>query len=119
MVRRTSADPCRERLWFHRLDDVVIGACLEAGHEIMGVVLCGDHDDRHVAVFAKRPADVESAHVRQSDVQEHNVDAVPGEEFEPATTVDCLNGLMTFLAHSGGQRDPDVVVVFDQQQHAH
>ena len=47
-----------------RLGEVVVGAGLEAGDDVVGVVAGRDHDDRHVARAAQRAAQLEAVDAR-------------------------------------------------------
>src|SRR6266581_4841908 len=55
------------------LGDVVVGAKLETDDLVDLGVLGRDDDDRHAAALAKRAAEVEAAHPRQHQVEQHEV----------------------------------------------
>ena len=59
-----------------RLGQVVVGALLQAAHEILGGVLRRQDQDRHqVAGSARAAGYLEAAHARQHQVEEHEVEA--------------------------------------------
>ena len=57
-------DASGELLRRERLGEVVVGACLETGDDVVGVVAGGDHDDRYVTVTAQGAAQLEAVDAR-------------------------------------------------------
>src|SRR5919108_1335424 len=66
-------DPRQHLAHRERLGDVVVGAQLEADDLVDLGVFGRDHDDRHAARLAQRPAEVEPAHSGQHQVEQDQV----------------------------------------------
>ena len=75
-------DARRQLLRHERLGEVVVGACLEPGDDVVGVVAGGHHHDRHVAVTTDRAAQLEPVDARQHDVDQHDVGALALERLD-------------------------------------
>ena len=109
-------DARRELLRDHRLGDVVVGARLETRHHVVGVGLGGDHDDRHDALGAQRPADVEARHVGQAQIEQHEIGRRLPERRQTVGAVGGLADLVALVLQRQRQGQADPVVVFDEQQ---
>jgi hypothetical protein len=69
-------DPSHEGRLIHRLGEVLVAAGLEARHDVLGIRLGRDEDDRREGqrcVRTEAPANLESVHLRHHDVQEDQV----------------------------------------------
>ena len=62
-----------------RLREVVVGTCLEAGDDVVGVGACRHHHDRHVARLAQRPAQLEPVDSWKHDVDQDHIGRLPAE----------------------------------------
>ena len=70
------------------LDQVVVGAGIEAGHAVVDRVARGEHQDRRaVAGLAHAPADLEAVDVRHGDVEDDGVELLGGETVERLAAV--------------------------------
>ena len=70
------------------LDQVVVGAGIEARHAIVDRIARGEHQDRRpIARLAHAPADLEAVHVGHRDVEDHGVELLGGEAVERLATV--------------------------------
>ena len=112
-------DARRQLLGHDRLGDVVVGARLEAGDHVVGVGLGGDDDDRHDARRPQRPAHVEAGHVRQAQVEQHEVGLPLGERGQAGRPVGRLAHPVALVLEGHRQRQADLVVVLDEQQGVH
>ena len=74
------------------LDDVVVGAPLQAGDLVLGLPLGGEHDDRGAALLPDFFQDRPAVHDGQHDVQQHQV-GLKGAEI--------LHALAAVLGHLG------------------
>src|SRR3954470_5122789 len=92
-----SPDPGDELLGLERLDDVVVGARLQAEDDVDRVGLGRQHDDRDPRLGADLPADLDAVLARQHDVEQHQV--------RPARP-EGLQGLCAGRAARGGERPP-------------
>ena len=73
---RERAQAGGELLVRERLDEVVVGAGVEARDAVVDGVSGGEHQDRELAAVLPEPArDVEAGHVREPDVEDHGLDA--------------------------------------------
>ena len=65
------------------LDQVVVGARVEAGHAVVDRVARGEHQDRRtVAGLAHAPADLEAVDVRHGDVKHDGIELLGRETVE-------------------------------------
>ena len=70
-----------------RLGHVVVGAELEAEHPVELVAARREHDDRHVRrARPQRAAHVAAVHVRQAEVEQHDVDVPVGLDVQRRLT---------------------------------
>lgn len=113
------ADARRQLLGHHRLGDVVVGACLQTGHQVVRVGLRGDDDDRDDARRAQGTTHLEAADVGQAQVEQHQVRLVVGERFETGPSISRLAHLVALVLQRESQGEPDRVVVLDEQQRCH
>ena len=67
------AHPGDELLGLERLGDVVVGTRLKTEHEVDGVALGREHDDRHAGLGADLPADLVAVLAGQHQVEQHEV----------------------------------------------
>ena len=112
-------DPRRQFLGDDRLGHVVVGARLQARDQIMRVRLGGDDDDRHEAVGANAAAHLETRHVGQAEIEQHQLRFRGGERFEARAAVGRLVDHVPFVLEREAQGEPDLVVVLDEQQRVH
>ena len=113
------ADPGGQLLGNDGLGDVVVGTGLEPGDQVVGVGLGGDDDDRHDARGPQVAADLEAAHVGQPQIEQHQVRLPFGERGQPGPAVFGLADLVALVLEGQAQRQPDGIVVFDEQQGMH
>ena len=105
-----------ELLGLERLGDVVVGARLEPGHDVVAVGPGRHHDDRHVALAPQPPAQLEAVHAGQHDVDEHDVRRARRRASRAASSraADIGDGIALVL-----EREPeggaDALVVLDDQ----
>ena len=95
-----------------RLDDVVVGAELEADDSIRFLAARGHDDDRHLRPLAQPAADVEAVHVRKAQVEEDDVGL---RRRESLGTGRRARHVETLPAEPFGQRKGDRVFVLDNQ----
>src|SRR5436190_1654002 len=73
-----------------RLDDVVVGAELQAQHTVGDFLrLRREHDDRHRALRTNAPADLEAVELRQHHVEHHQIERLLVELVEGLLAVKC------------------------------
>ena len=109
------ADAGRQLLRGERLREVVVGAGLEAGDDVVGVGPGGDHDDRDVARAPDRPAHLEAVDAREHDVDEHDVGRVAVERLERVLAGLGLLDLPALVLEGHLDRGADALVVLDGQ----
>ncbi len=101
------------------LDDVVVGARLQAEDHVEVVAAGGEHDDRQLAVGADAPADLEAVLAREHQVQQHDVGAEGGQEVQAVLAA----GRGRHLVAAPAEREGDSVahggVVLDQKYSGH
>ena len=112
----TASNPRQQHRFSHRLDQIVVGARAETEHH-RAVAVSGGHDDhRHGRRTPKRAQHVQSVHVGQPQIQQHQIAALDAMEGVGAAagSDDGRAG----LAEKLGQRRRDPLVVLDKQ-HPH
>ena len=72
-------DPASKLPDRERFRDVVVRAELQPEHLVELVVSRRQHDDRHCALVAQTPADLEAVDAGQHDVEHHEIDLLLGE----------------------------------------
>ena len=112
-------DAGRQLLGHHRLGDVVVGAGLQPGDQVVGVGLGGDDDDRHDAVAAQLAAHVEPRQVGQAQVEQDEIRLPLLEQGQAGAAVGRLADLVPLVLEGQGEGDADGVVVLDEQQRIH
>ena len=108
-------DASRQLLRGERLGEVVVGARLEPGDDVVGVVAGGDHHDRHVAVTAQRAAQLEAVDARQHDVDQHHVGQRAVEQVDRVLAAAGLVDGPALVLERQLHRRADALVVFDGQ----
>ena len=73
------ADAREELRQPERLDEVVVGAGIQSGDDVELLVACRDDEDGEVgAGVAQATADVDSVHVGEAEVEDDELDVLPG-----------------------------------------
>jgi hypothetical protein len=111
-------DPGREHLGTERLDDVILGAQLEPGHDVRILALCGEHDHRHAgrAGFTlERPAHVEAADARQHQIEQDQVRRIHRRRTERVLPRGRALHHKAFLLEVEPDQFPDVLFVLDRE----
>ena len=115
---------------FEGLDEVVVGADIEAAHLVAGAVARGQHDHRRAVLARTQCAQqVQAVSVRrriarlaqraaggQAEVEQHEVEAFARERGVRGGEVAHPVDRMAFEAQRGAQRVADHSVVFDEEQ---
>ena len=121
-ARRTAAqqgpDPGQQLLALEGLDEVVVGAAVEAGHPVLGLGAGGQHQDRDVAVAAQAAADLDAVHPRQPEVEHDQVRNEAGGDVERLDSVGRGAYFVALVAERAAQDVGDVDVVLDDQDAA-
>jgi hypothetical protein len=97
------------------LGDVVVRADLEHQHHVDLLTLRAHDDDRHTARRSNRSTDVESGHLGQHEVEEHDVERVVREECECLLPVARDRDFESFAAESNRERVDERFLVFDDE----
>src|SRR5438105_6973467 len=69
------ADPCEQLAQAEGLREIIVRAHLEANHLIDFLAFCCEYEDRDVRLRPEPPADFEAVHLRQHQVEQHEVRA--------------------------------------------
>src|SRR4051794_27353602 len=96
-------DPGHQLLRLERLDHVVVRAGLQAQHDVDGVALRGQHDDRHAGLGADGPAHVDAVHPGEHQVEQHDVGAQLPDGRQRAGAVGHHGGVEALPAQHDGQ----------------
>ena len=92
-----------ELLGIEGLDDVVVGAALEALDDIRGVAFGREHDDRDSRLLANARADLDAVNAGKHKVEKNQVRLRESERLDSASAVGAEEGLEPF----GAQHDSD------------
>ena len=111
------ADAGDELAGAERLDDVVVGAELEAQHAVGLVAAGGEHDHRHALVGAQLAQQVEARAVGEHDVEEHEVGALAAGDLEARRQRAGRLRAEALAGEGFRQRNGDRVFVLDEQHH--
>ena len=100
-----------------RLDQVVVGAGVEAGELVVERIARGQHQHRRLLarLVAQLAADLEAIHARQVEVEHDRVEVMDHGQVQPGHAVggevDGVAAILEVVAEVGG----DVLVVFDDE----
>ena len=100
------------------LDQVVVGAGVEAGDPVLGVGPGGQHQDRHLRVLAQLGAHLEAVHSGQSQVEHDQVGHELGGDLQPLRAVTARPDFIALGTQCPPEHVNDVVVVLDDQDAA-
>ena len=118
-ARRAAAQQrahAREQLLaLERLDEVVVGARVEALDARLQRVARGQDQDRHVVVGAQRARDLDAVELRQAEVEDHEVGRERAALLERGRAVGGRAHLVALHAQRALQRLGDVLVVLDDE----
>ena len=114
--RRSSARRRGEQLLqVERLDEVVVGAGVEALDAGVDRVARGEHQDRHVAVGAQLLAHLDAVELRQPEVEDHGVGLEHAGLVERGLAVLGEPHVVALAAQGTTDDIPDIGVVFDYE----
>src|SRR6476659_5760791 len=108
-----------ELAWRKWLGDIIIRAQLETDDPVDLVGARREEDHRNVAELPQFPADVEPAHVRQSDIEHHDVDAAIANHRQDIATQHAMHGVQAFASQRVNHRIGDRDFVFGNQHLGH
>ena len=111
-------DPRQQLLALEGLDQVVVGAAVEAVDAVLGLGPGGQHQDRHVAVGAQAPADLDAVEPGQAEVEDDQVGDEAGGDVERLDAVGGGADLVALVAQRAAQDVGDLGVVLDDQDAA-
>ena len=110
------AQPGQQLVERERLDDVVVGARVEAGDPVGDLVARGQHQDgQRVAGPAKAPAGLEPVQPRHRDVEDDRVDAVAAQSVERLLAVAGQLDVVALQLEGTAERVPDGGLVVDDE----
>jgi hypothetical protein len=98
---------------------IVVAAELESEDAIDFTVARGEEKHRHGGGFAQGPANIETAHVGQADVEDEEVVRLRGEGVERGVTGQRMSDLEAFGFQGIDERIGDGGFVFDKQDAGH
>ena len=98
-----------------RLGDVVIGAGAQAAHLVRLLAVRGEHEHGNLAQLADPLKDGPPVHLREPDVQDHDVRALAVKRAQALPAVSRRRHREPVPAQRGAHAERDVRVVLDQQ----
>jgi hypothetical protein len=109
------ADPGEQLVALERLDEVVVGACIEALHARVESVAGGEHQDRHVALGSHPAGHLHAVELRQPEVEHHRVRLEHVRLVESLLAVAGHAYLVALLVEGTTEHAGDVGVVLDHE----
>ena len=109
------ADAGDQLLRLERLDDVVVGAGLEADHDVDRVGAGGEHDDRHAGLGPDPAAHLHAVEAREHDVEQDEVGTVLAEGAERPRAVGDVRDLESLVAQDDAEHLRQRQVVVDDE----
>ena len=109
------ADAGGQLLGHERLGDVVVGARLQPGHDVVGVRARRHDDDRHRAAAPQGAAALEAVHAGQHQVDERDVGRGLGEHVETLLAAGGVPYLVAFALQGEAHGGSDALIVLDDQ----
>ena len=97
------ADPCQQLAALEGLDEVVVGAAVEAVDPVLGLGPRGQHQDRHVAVGAQAAADLDPVEAGQAEIEHDQVGDEAGGDVERVDAVGRGAHLVALVAQRAAQ----------------
>jgi len=113
--RTTTCPGPSKLLGLERLDDIVVGAALQAEDHVNGVALGREHDDRYAALGADLPADLKAVGAGQHQVEQHDVGTLATERAQRGISVGHHRGLEALTAQHDAEHLGEGGVVVDDQ----
>ncbi|CRG92914.1 hypothetical protein PISL3812_09992 [Talaromyces islandicus] len=108
-------DPRHQLLGLERLDDVVIGAGLQAHHHVDGVALRRQHDDRHPGLGPDQPAHLDAVPAGQHEIEQHQIGLGLTESGQSPVTVRDERRLEALAAQHDAEHLGQCGVVIDDE----
>jgi hypothetical protein len=105
-----------ELFGLERFGDVIVGTRFQTSHNVEAVFLGSDDNDRYIARLANGSTDIETAHIRQLQVNKHQRGLVVDERLETIGSVPGLADLIALVFEDHFQHHSNVVVIFDGEQ---
>ena len=112
-------DPRHELARAERLDDVVIGADVEADHLVGVTAARGEEHDGHVRHLAQLTAYLEAVEAGQHHVEQHEVGSGSPSHGERLGTIRGERGSVALAFHVQTKEVPDLGIVVDDQHSRH
>ena len=112
---QNSLDPSEQLSAAEGLSDVVVCTQLQAEHLVDLVSLGREHDDRHLALRAQAPANLDPVDLRQHAIEHDHIIAIRRRLQQAITPIGRHFHDMACLTQAFGDMASNVEVVFDQQ----
>ena len=108
-------DAGRDLLGVKGLDDVVIRAQFKAKHLVIGLTLCGQHNDGGVVLAADFAAGLPAVHHRHHNVQQHQIRVQLVKLRQRRRAVVNHRHIVAFLYQIQAEQFADIFIVIDDQ----
>ncbi|KAG0771531.1 hypothetical protein G6F22_016394 [Rhizopus arrhizus] len=107
--------PRHQFLRAERLGDIVIGAGIQRPHLLGLAGAHGQHDHRHLAPLPQLFKHLVAFHVRQADIQDHQVHVLAGGQLQAFLAGGRLPHLVALRAQADVQEPADLGFIVDHQ----
>ena len=110
------AQPGQQNLDRKRLGEIIVGAGIEAVHDVDGSVARGQHQHRGlIPAFAQPARDRHAVHAGQHHVEHDHVERRAARDFEPLPAIVRDHHLMAVFLQSALEQVGHAPLVFDHQ----
>ena len=107
--------PGQQLIGAEGLGQVVVGSQVQSGDLVLLVGPGGDHHHRQRGPAAKLAQNVQTVHIRQAQVQDHQVRTVRGDHGHGLGTVAGPHGLIAIGGENGGDEVGDALFILNDQ----
>ena len=114
-----NADPRKQFLDGERFGHIIIRSHIQTHYLVAHIILCGQHDDRHVTGMAKPAAHFDPAQFRQHQVEDQQVRILIQRGIQTASSVKRCQDFISFMLQLQFQKTRYLFLIFNDQYPGH
>ena len=107
--------PRKQLIRAERLGQVIVSSQIQSGNLILLMRTGGDYDHRHGRPAADLTQDVQTVHIRQAQIQNHQIGAVRGDHRHGLGTAAGPHGVIAVGCENGGDEVGNAFLVLNDQ----